>query len=85
MQPSALRTLPAGVIPEKPGPGQESVWDYPRPPRMDPVTDHVVVILDGEVGFSLREPDRLHYPVASDRQPAMCSVYPFFSPVDKLG
>lgn len=21
--------------PEKPGPGQESVWDYPRPPRLE--------------------------------------------------
>lgn len=34
---------------EQPRPGQESVWDYPRPPRVDPVTDHVLVILDGEV------------------------------------
>jgi uncharacterized protein (DUF427 family) len=23
---------PPGVVPEVPGPGQESVWDYPRPP-----------------------------------------------------
>ena len=23
--------------PEKPGPGQESVWDYPRPPRLEAV------------------------------------------------
>lgn len=23
------------MIPEKPGPGQESVWDYPRPPRVE--------------------------------------------------
>ena len=22
--------------PQKPGPGQESVWDYPRPPRLEP-------------------------------------------------
>ena len=22
---------------ETPGPGQESVWDYPRPPRLEPV------------------------------------------------
>ena len=27
----------------EPGPGQESVWDYPRPPRLDP-TDAVVVV-----------------------------------------
>ena len=23
---------------ERPGPGQESVWDYPRPPRVEPVS-----------------------------------------------
>ena len=27
-------TRPAWAI--EPGPGQESVWDYPRPPRIDP-------------------------------------------------
>jgi uncharacterized protein (DUF427 family) len=27
----------------EPGPGQESVWDYPRPPRIEPTTDLVVV------------------------------------------
>ena len=31
------------------GPGQESVWDYPRPPRVDPSTEHVEVVLDGVV------------------------------------
>jgi hypothetical protein len=25
---------PPGVIPEVPGAGQESVWDYPRPPAV---------------------------------------------------
>lgn len=63
MQPSAVRTLPAGVVPEKPGPGQESVWDYPRPPRMDPVTDHVVVILDGEVGLPSTHLERMNGPL----------------------
>lgn len=27
----------------EPGPGQESVWDYPRPPRLEPSREHVVV------------------------------------------
>lgn len=31
----------------EPGPGQESVWDYPRPPRLERVDHHVVVELDG--------------------------------------
>ncbi len=29
--------------PTKPGPGQESVWDYPRPPAIDPSSRHVRV------------------------------------------
>lgn len=31
-----------------PGPGQESVWDYPRPPRVEPVTEWLRVVVDGE-------------------------------------
>lgn len=27
----------------------ESVWDYPRPPRVEPSGEHVVIRLDGEV------------------------------------
>ena len=30
-----------------PGPGQESVWDYPRPPRVEPSDKEVVVVLGG--------------------------------------
>ncbi len=32
---------------EAPGPGQESVWDYPRPPRIEPSLRHVTVSADG--------------------------------------
>jgi len=28
---------------DDPGPGQESVWDYPRPPRLAPDTRHIIV------------------------------------------
>jgi uncharacterized protein (DUF427 family) len=31
----------------EPGPGQESVWDYPRPPRVEPSPREVVVVLGG--------------------------------------
>lgn len=31
----------------EPGPGQESVWDYPRPPRLEPVTERLRVVLGG--------------------------------------
>lgn len=33
----------------EPAPGQESVWDYPRPPAVEPVRDRVVVRLGGQV------------------------------------
>ena len=31
----------------EPGPGQESVWDYPRPPRIEPTAERVRVVLGG--------------------------------------
>ncbi len=34
---------------ETPGPGQESVWDYPRPPRLEPVAERLRVEFQGEV------------------------------------
>lgn len=33
--------------PITPGPGQESVWDYPRPPRVEPVPERVRVVVAG--------------------------------------
>lgn len=36
-------------IPIKPGPGQESVWDYPRPPRIEPVSSLIEVHFGGVV------------------------------------
>ena len=35
--------------PEQPGPGQESVWDYPRPPRLEQSNETVEVVLGGQV------------------------------------
>jgi uncharacterized protein (DUF427 family) len=34
--------------PEKPGPGQESVWDYPRPPRLEESRRSIEIWLGGE-------------------------------------
>ena len=31
--------------PDPAGPGQESVWDYPRPPRLEPTARHLLVVL----------------------------------------
>ncbi|MBX9719243.1 MAG: DUF427 domain-containing protein [Microbacteriaceae bacterium] len=33
----------------EPGPGQESVWDYPRPPRVEPVRARVTIELGGRL------------------------------------
>lgn len=32
----------------EPQPGQESVWDYPRPPRIEKSTRHIRVVFNGE-------------------------------------
>ncbi|MFK4088230.1 DUF427 domain-containing protein [Kribbella sp. NPDC020789] len=50
----------------QPGPGQESVWDYPRPPRVEPSAEHIVVTLGGrvvaETSRSLRVLETSHPP-----------------------
>jgi len=42
-----------------PGPGQESVWDYPRPPRVEPVSKHVTIEMHGAVIASTNEAVRV--------------------------
>jgi len=32
----------------EPGPGQESVWDYPRPPKVEPSSRRIRVVFNGE-------------------------------------
>ncbi len=41
-------------VPERPGPGQESVWDYPRPPRLEASAALVEVVLGGVTVASTR-------------------------------
>jgi uncharacterized protein (DUF427 family) len=36
-------------VPDKPGPGQESVWDYPRPPRLESFAGLITIEFGGEV------------------------------------
>ena len=43
----------------EPGPGQESVWDYPRPPRVELSTEHVVVELGGRTVVDTRRAVRV--------------------------
>ena len=53
--------------PLPPGPGQESVWDYPRPPRMEASTKLIQVVLNGvtiaETRHALRVLETSHPPV----------------------
>ena len=37
------------VTPEPIGPGQESVWQYPRPPALEPVDEKIRVVFNGTV------------------------------------
>ena len=41
------RGRPSGIV--VPGPGQESVWDYPRPPRVESVSRRVRVEFSGRL------------------------------------
>lgn len=33
----------------KPEAGQESVWDYPRPPKLEPTSKHLKIVCGGEI------------------------------------
>ena len=44
---------------QRPGPGQESVWDYPRPPRLEATSEHVVVEFAGRVVADTRRAIRV--------------------------
>ncbi|WP_136056612.1 DUF427 domain-containing protein [Microbacterium sp. K24] len=41
--------------PVVPRPGQESVWDYPRPPRVEQVAERVTIRLGGELIADTRD------------------------------
>jgi uncharacterized protein (DUF427 family) len=41
-----MMAKPQRIVPK---PGQESVWDYPRPPRLEPVHARVTVELGGQL------------------------------------
>jgi uncharacterized protein (DUF427 family) len=43
----------------EPQPGQESVWDYPRPPRLEDSTRHIRVICNGVTVAETRRAIRL--------------------------
>ncbi|MEB3293846.1 MAG: DUF427 domain-containing protein [Synechococcales bacterium] len=39
----------SAIQPIEPQPGQESVWDYPRPPRVEPTQKHIQIIFNAVV------------------------------------
>ncbi|MFB2584313.1 DUF427 domain-containing protein [Herbiconiux liukaitaii] len=45
--------------PVTPGPGQESVWDYPRPPRIERVTAPITIRLGGQLIVETRDAFRV--------------------------
>ena len=54
-EPNPRRRLPPGVVRIEPGPAEESVWDYPRPPRVEPVAARVrVVVADRTIADTTR-------------------------------
>ncbi|APH44825.1 hypothetical protein BMW26_07545 [Microbacterium sp. 1.5R] len=42
-----------------PSPGQESVWDYPRPPKVEPVAARITVRLGGQLIADTRDAVRV--------------------------
>jgi uncharacterized protein (DUF427 family) len=42
-------TVTRWPTPDVPGPGQESVWDYPRPPRLEDFTGSITIELGGQI------------------------------------
>ncbi len=51
----------------EPGPGQESVWDYPRPPRLEDSSQHIQIVFNGvtlaDTRRALRVLETSHPPV----------------------
>jgi len=50
-------TIRPNPIPPKPG--QESVWDYPRPPRLEPVTKHIKIVFNDQLIADTRRSMRI--------------------------
>jgi uncharacterized protein (DUF427 family) len=64
----------------EPGPGQESVWDFPRPPRVEPVADELGVVVVDEHGIErvVARTTRGHRVVETSQAPA------YYLPIDDV-
>lgn len=69
----------------QPGAGQESVWDYPRPPRVEPTTKCIRVVFNGQTVAvttqALRVLETSHPPVYYI--PPQDVMMAFFSPTNR--
>jgi uncharacterized protein (DUF427 family) len=68
----AIQRVPAG-------PGQESVWDYPRPPRVEPTPESVEVVLGGVVVARTSESLRALRVLETSHPPAYYLPYAAFA------
>ena len=50
-----MQRLPPGLVAVEAAPGQESVWDYPRPPRVEVTAERVVVEFGGTTVVDTRK------------------------------
>lgn len=59
--------IPRGIERVRPGPGQESVWDYPRPPVIEPTARRIEIVFGGtlivDTTRALRVLETSHPPV----------------------
>lgn len=69
--------MPLSIRRTVPTAGQESVWDYPRPPRLEPVAERLRVVFSGQTvaetvtGFRVLEtshPPVYYFPPGDTRQ-----------------
>ncbi len=58
----------------EPKAGQESVWDYPRPPRLEATNKHLKVVFNGEI---IAETNRAYRVLETSHPPVF-----YFSPED---
>ncbi len=48
-----------GIIKLRSKAGQESVWDYPRPPRLEPFTGHIRIVFNEQIIFDAHKAFRM--------------------------
>ena len=71
-----------------PGPGQESVWDYPRPPRLEDTSKHIEIVFNGVVIADTRRAKRIletSHPPSYYIPPEDIRLKEYFKPASSRG